>query len=157
MLNHSGNAFAYQRDPSDQFCIDKQGAQSSFHASPQPIRWRDQTGAARPDFPYVATIPNPSLDAVVWPSELQQNKFYRRQGTPDSNGDETIGDFSALKQLLTDDPDLQRFLIRAYQYAIARFDIDGFRIDTIRYLKGDLARLFGNSMREFALSACVRL
>jgi glycosidase len=35
---------------------------------------------------------------------------------------------------------------------IARFDIDGFRIDTLRYLKGDLPRLFGNSMREFALS-----
>jgi glycosidase len=152
VLNHTGNAFAYQCDPSDQFCIDKQGAQSSFHASPQPIQWRDQIGAARPDFPDVATIPNPSLDAVVWPSELQQNKFFRRQGNPASNGDETVGDFSVLKQLETDDPDLQRFLIRAYQYVIARFDIDGFRIDTIRYLKDDLPRLFGNSMREFALS-----
>jgi glycosidase len=152
VLNHTGNAFAYQCDPSDQFCIDKQGAQSSFHASAQLVRWRDQTGAARPDFPDVAPIPNPSLDAVVWPSQLQQNKFYRRQGTPDGSGDETVGDFSVLKQLMTDDPDLQRFLIRSFQYVIARFDIDGFRIDTIRYLKGDLPRLFGNSMREFALS-----
>jgi len=47
---------------------------------------------------------------------------------------------------------VQRFLIRAYQYVIARYDVDGFRIDTLRYLKGDLPRLFGNSMREFALS-----
>jgi glycosidase len=152
VLNHTGNAFAYQCDPADLFCISQKGAQSTFHASPQPVQWRDQTGAARPDFPDVATIPNPSLNAVVWPKELQQNRFFRRQGTPASNGDETIGDFSVLKQLETDDPDLQRFLIRAFQYVIARFDIDGFRIDTIRYLKGDLARLFGNSMREFALS-----
>jgi glycosidase len=152
VLNHTGNAFAYQCDPADQFCINNQGAQSSFHASPQPVQWRDQTGAARPDFPDIATIPNPSLDAVVWPSELQQNKFFRRQGTPDGKGDDTIGDFSVLKQLVTADPDAQRFLIRAYHYVIARFDIDGFRIDTIRYLKGDLPRLFGNSMREFALS-----
>jgi len=152
VLNHSGNAFAYQCDPADQFCISNQGAQASFHASPQPIQWRDQTGAARPDFPDVATIPNPPLDSVVWPSELQQNKFFRRQGTPDGNGDDTVGDFSVLKQMMTADPDLQRFLIRAYQYVIARFDIDGFRIDTLRYLKGDLPRLFGNSMREFALS-----
>ena len=151
VLNHTGNAFAYQCDPSDQFCRDNQGAQSSFHSSPQPIQWRDATGAARPDFPDVATIPNPSVDAVVWPSELQQNKFFRRQGTTDPN-DDTIGDFSILKQIMTADPDAQRFLIRAYQYVIARFDIDGFRIDTLRYLKGDLARLFGNSMREFALS-----
>ena len=152
VLNHTGNAFAYQCDPADQFCISNQGAQASFHASPQPVQWRDQTGAARPDFPDVAAIPNPSLDAVVWPSELQHNQFFRRQGTPDGNGDDTVGDFSVLKQLMTADPDLQRFLIRAYQYVIARFDIDGFRIDTLRYLKGDLPRLFGNSMREFALS-----
>ncbi|PYX77019.1 MAG: hypothetical protein DMG78_00070 [Acidobacteria bacterium] len=152
VLNHTGNAFAYQCDPADQFCINNQGAQSSFHASPQPVQWRDQTGAAKANFPDVATIPDPSLDAVVWPSELQQNKFFRRQGTPDGNGDDTIGDFSILKQLVTADPDVQRFLIRAFQYVIARFDVDGFRIDTIRYLKGDLPRLFGNSMREFALS-----
>ncbi len=152
VLNHTGNAFAYQCDPADQFCIGNQGAQASFHASPQPVQWRDQTGASRPDFPDVATIPNPSPDAVVWPSELQQNQFFRRQGTPDGNGDETVGDFSVLKQMMTADPDLQRFLIRSFQYVIARFDIDGFRIDTLRYLKDDLPRLFGNSMREFALS-----
>ena len=152
VLNHTGNAFAYQCDPADQFCLSNQGAQASFHATPQPVQWRDQTGAALPGFPDAATIPNPPLDAVVWPSELQQNKFFRRQGTPDGNGDDTVGDFSVLKQMMTADPDLQRFLIRAYQYVIARFDIDGFRIDTLRYLKGDLPRLFGNSMREFALS-----
>ncbi len=152
VLNHTGNAFGYQCDPMDQFCIKNQGAQASFHSSPQPVQWRDQGGTARADFSDVAAIPNPSPDAVVWPSELQRNQFFRRQGTPDGNGDDTVGDFSVLKQLMTADPDLQRFLIRAYQYVIARFDIDGFRIDTLRYLKGDLARLFGNSMREFALS-----
>ena len=54
--------------------------------------------------------------------------------------------------MLTADPDAERFLIRAYQYVIARFDIDAFRIDTLRYLKGNLAQTFGNAIREFALS-----
>jgi glycosidase len=58
----------------------------------------------------------------------------------------------SFKQLSTSETDVQNFLIRAYQYVIARYDIDGFRIDRLRYLKGDLPRLFGNSMREFALS-----
>lgn len=151
VLNHTGNAFAYQCDAGDQFCINNGGAQASFHDSPQPVDWRDQTGAMRNDFPDVASIPNPPLNALVWPQELQQNKFFRRQGNPGS-GDDTVGDFSVLKQMMTADPDLQGFLIRAYQYVIARFDVDGFRIDTLRYLKGDLPRLFGNSMREFALS-----
>ena len=152
VLNHTGNAFAYQCDPADQFCMGKHGDESSFHGQAQPVQWRDQTGAARPDFPDIATIPLPPLDALVWPTELHQNSFFRRQGDPDPSGDDTVGDFSILKQMLSSDPELQRFLIRAYQYVIARFDIDGFRIDTLRYLKGDLARLFGNSIREFALS-----
>lgn len=152
VLNHTGNAYAYQCDPADQLCIGKHGDEASFHAQAQPVQWRDQTGSSRPDFPDIATIPSPPLDTLVWPSELHQNSFFRRQGDPDPNGDDTVGDFSVLKQMLTSDANLQRFLIRAYQYVIARFDIDGFRIDTLRYLKGDLARLFGNSIREFALS-----
>jgi glycosidase len=152
VLNHTGNAFAYVCDATDQFCASNNGAQASFHSLPQPVQWRDGTGAAQPGFTDVGTIPNPPVNAVVWPSQLQQDKFFRRQGTPDPNGDDTIGDFSVLKQMMTADSDLQRFLIRAYQYVIARFDVDGFRIDTLRYLKGDLPRLFGNSMREFALS-----
>jgi glycosidase len=150
ILNHTGNAFAYQCDPGDRLCTDSAGAQASFQGQPKQIRWRDETGTARPEFSDIAVIPNPPLNALVWPSELHQNNFYRRQGNP--NGDDTIGDFSVLKQMMTADTDLQRFLIRAYQYVIARFDVDGFRIDTLRYLQGDLARLFGNAMREFALS-----
>ena len=152
VMNHTGNAFAYQCDATDQLCISSNGAQASFHTSPQAVQWRDATGTAQPALTDVATISNPSLNAVVWPSELQQNGFFRRQGTPDPNGDDTVGDFSVLKQMMTEDSLLQSFLIRAYQYVIARFDVDGFRIDTLRYLKGDLPRLFGNSMREFALS-----
>ncbi len=71
---------------------------------------------------------------------------------PESGGDDTVGDFASLKQLRTDLVQLQQFLIRAYQYVIARFDVDGFRIDTLRYLKGGFPQLFGNSVREFALS-----
>jgi glycosidase len=101
----------------------------------------------------VETLPLPRPgDALVWPSELQQDRFFRRQGVPDPNGDDTVGDFQSLKQMRTDDIALQSFLIRAYQYVIARFDVDGFRIDTLRYLKGGLPRLFGNAIREYSLS-----
>src|SRR5260370_31946317 len=54
--------------------------------------------------------------------------------------------------MMSEDREVQRFLIRCYQYVIARFDVDGFRIDTLRYLKGGLAQTFGNAIREFALS-----
>src|SRR6202011_4118867 len=139
--NHTGDAFAY-------------GGQSSAPHSnnPLPVQWRDASGAAQPGQTDVASIVNPPSDAVVWPSELQQNRYFRREGGPDPQGPDTIGDFASLKQLVTEDPQLQSFLILAYQYVIARYDIDGFRIDTLRYLQGNLAQKFGNAIREFALS-----
>jgi glycosidase len=141
VLNHVGDVFAYDGNSTAQ-----------FSSVPLAVQWRDATGDPQPPWSDVATIASPPLDAVVWPSELQQNRFFRRQGTPSPNGPDTVGDFDSLKQMITADPDLQAFLIRAYQYVIARYDIDGFRIDTLRYLQGNLPQLFGNSVREFALS-----
>jgi len=56
VLNHSGNAFAYQYDPQDQLSISTLGAQASFHSSPQPVQWRDVTDTARLDWPDVANM-----------------------------------------------------------------------------------------------------
>jgi glycosidase len=151
VLNHTGNVFAYVCDAGEQNCQQSGGAEADFRPSARAVEWRDSSGNARPDWPDIATIPSPPTDTLVWPSELHDNSFYRRQGLPGS-GDDTIGDFASLKQLRTDLVQLQQFLIRAYQYVIARFDVDGFRIDTLRYLKGGLPLLFGNSVREFALS-----
>jgi glycosidase len=36
---------------------------------------------------------------------------------------------------------------------MARFDVDAFRIDTLKFIPADFERTFGNAMREFALSA----
>jgi glycosidase len=140
VLNHTGDVFAYNGQ-----------AQTGFQDTTQVVQWRDLAGIPQSQFTDIAAIPNPSIAALVWPVELQRNQFFRRQGGT-SPADDTIGDFASLKQMLTADRDLQSFLIRAYQYVIARYDIDGFRIDTLRYLRGDLPRLFGNAIREFALS-----
>ncbi len=143
VLNHVGDVFAY----------DAGGSQASFSPTPLPIEWRDAAGNPRADWPVIESIPLPRpADAVVWPKELQFNAYFRRQGTPAPNGDDTVGDFASLKQLMTENSAVQNALIRAYQYVIGRFDIDGFRIDTLRYLKGGLPLTFGNAIREYALS-----
>lgn len=151
VLNHTGDVFAYLCDAGESDCINSQGSEADFRPFARFIQWRDSQGNARVDWPDIAAIPTPSPDALVWPAELQRNDWFRRQGMPGTD-DDTIGDFASLKQFRTDLPDLQQFLIRAYQYVIARFDIDGFRIDTLRYLKGNLPLLFGNAIREFALT-----
>jgi glycosidase len=141
VLNHTGDAFAYAG-----------AAEAPFSSATLPVQWRDATGAARQDWPSVEAIQTPVRDALVWPKELQRDAFFRRQGGMPAPGDDTVGDFASLKQMLSEKPELQNHLIRAYQYVVARFDVDGFRIDTLRYLKGDLAHTFGNAIREYALS-----
>jgi len=150
VLNHAGDVFEYVLENGSHV------AAADGRNFPYTINWRDQDGHGRPDW---TTPPdNPPGDAVIWPAELQRNEFFRRQG----KGGEAGGDFESLKELVTGFAETDRkegfhfpvrnILIRAYQYIIAKFDVDGFRIDTLKYIEPDFAQVFGNAMREFALS-----
>jgi len=150
VLNHVGTVFLYECDPDDGHCHDQGGREATFHSSALNVLWRDPDGVARQGSTAIEHLAGLSRDAFVWPKELQRNDLFRRQGLP-GPGDDTVGDFASLRQLRTDLDDVQRFLIRAYQYVIARYDVDGFRIDTLKYLKNDLPRIFGNATREAAL------
>jgi glycosidase len=157
VLNHTGDVFAYQCHPDDTLCLSESdpqytGSQAEQSDTSYPILWRDEHGTPRQDWPVAEAIANPSPDAAVWPAELRYNAYFRRQGLPSPNGDQTIGDFASLKQILTGNPDAQTALIRIYQYLIAKFDIDGFRIDTLKYIDRSFAHLFGEEIREYALS-----
>jgi glycosidase len=152
VLNHTGDVFAYQCSAGDITCQQTQGSEATYSDTPYAIAWRDEHGVARQDWPVGENIVNPPLDAAVWPVELRHNAFFRRQGLPQAGGDQTIGDFASLKQMLTADPRLQVVLIRAYQLLIAKYDVDAFRIDTLKYIDRGFAREFGNAMREYAQS-----
>lgn len=145
VLNHAGDVFGYKGF----------GSSAPGSSAPRPIEWRDENGQARPDFPVIEAIlpAQRKADGLVWPAELQQNGFFRRKG----KGAEAGGDFESLKEFVTDVRDGQLFpvrnaLILAYQYAIARYDADGFRIDTLKFVERDFAQTFGNAMREYGLS-----
>lgn len=142
VLNHTGDVFAYPT-----------GSEAPFTPTPyEPIRWRDERGQPRADWTQAEAIVAPRSDAGVFPDELRRNAYFRRQGGPAPGGPETVGDFASLKQLVTANTALGDVLIRSFQYLIAAFDIDGFRIDTLKYLDRDFALRFGNAIREFALS-----
>ena len=152
VLNHTGDVFAYVCDAGETDCTNSQGAQADYRTFARSVQWRDQNAVAQGAWTDIAALPNMATDPMVWPKEFQQNDYFRRQGAMPAPDDDTVGDFDSLKQMRTDNTVLQQFLIRSYQYVIARFDIDGFRIDTLRYLKNGLPQLFGNSIREFAMS-----
>jgi glycosidase len=94
----------------------------------------------------------------VWPSELCHKALFTCQGNSQSPGGQPAGDFDSLKGFSFNPPGnglqlTQDILIRAYQYIVAKFDIDGFRIDTLKYIPADFERIFGNAMREFGMSS----
>jgi glycosidase len=151
VLNHTGDVFAYAPNPADPLCTSTGGTEASFSPTPLSVQWRDAQGVAQAAWPVIEQIANPPRDSLVWPQELQQNAYFRRQGTI-PNWNTTAGDFMALKQILTTDLDLQNALIRIYQHVVAKFDVDGFRIDTLKYLQPAYAQTFCNAIREFCLS-----
>ena len=150
VLNHAGDVFAYVLPDG------RAVAEADWSNSRSPVRWRDADGHGRPEW---STPPqHPPADATVWPAELQRNAFFRQQG----RGGEAGGDFASLKEFITAFQEeipaqgrqypVRNILIRAYQYLIAKYDVDGFRIDTLKYIEPEFAQVFGNAMREFALS-----
>lgn len=150
VLNHTGDLFDYEgmRDIAPW-----------NPGGPYRVYWRDGNYQPHGDWTEIETIPSLPREAGVWPEELQRNEFFRRRGDYGGSPDPVQGDFGSLRDLVTeywDDAEqthpVRDFLIRAHQYLIARFDIDGFRTDTLMYVERDFARVFANAMREFALS-----
>lgn len=143
VLNHTGSVFAYD------FGNGETRESAEWRESAYDILWYDQNGKPKWDTPPSGCGP----DACVWPKELQYNPYFRRQG----KGGEYGGDFEILKELYTEYEQgayrpVQDILIKSYQYIILNYDVDGFRIDTLKFVSRDFSQIFGNAMREFALS-----
>ena len=150
VLNHVGDLFNYEgmRDAAPW----KTGGEYTIY-------WRNESGVPQGNWTDIGQLSNLSREAGVWPLEFQHNDYFRRRGAYEKSPDPTRGDFDRLKELVTEYLipgtnlyPVRNHLIRAYQYLIAKFDLDGFRIDTLQYVEADFARVFGNAMREFALS-----
>src|SRR5262249_31691742 len=156
VLNHVGNVFAYEGDRNDAPWRDDGVYQ---------IQWRDGGGIARADWSMPPTGEGISRDALIWPVELQRNEYFRRPGnafSPPMDHHPQACALYSLKELNTsyNEPHavygmfypVRSILIATHQYLIAKYDIDGFRIDTLKYLEPEFACEFGSAMREYALS-----
>src|SRR5262245_56094208 len=156
VLNHAGNVFAYEGDRNDAPWRDD---------GVYPIMLRDADGHAGTDWPSPPAVHGISQDALIWLIELQRKEYFRRMGNAFSRPtdvQEQAGDFFSLKELNTsyrephpvygDFYPVRSILIATHQYLIAKYDIDGFRIDTLKYLEPDFACEFGSAIREYALS-----
>lgn len=174
VLNHAGRVFDYVWQGQVQSSFTDDTLLYGPPGNEPPVQWMNGFGNPRPDWQNAVHPAGAGADDAVWPVDLQQPVFFRRRGskvsdTPAPPQNYVPGDFSVMRQLVVEydatAPGQEQFraqyginpvlsiLIRAYQYLMAKYDIDGFRIDTVKYVRADMIETFGNAMREFAQSA----
>lgn len=173
VLNHSARVFDYERPQGVVASFADSSVMDAPLGSEPEIEWLNGFGFPRSDWreniPSGTTL---SADDALWPSELRNRLFFRRRGSkltdkPDSHGF-VRGDFDVMRQFVTEydastgQEELRArygirpvlaILVRAHVYLMAKYDIDGYRIDTVKYVQPDIVRQFGNAIREFGLSA----
>lgn len=173
VLNHSARVFDYlwQGRVTDSFS--SAGLLDAPLGAEPAVQWLNGLGFPRSDWQdRLPPAEQLSPDDAIYPLELQNHLFFRRRGqkVTDKPGPQGFvkGDFGAMRQLVVEydagDPSQQSvrellgphpvltILVRAYQYLMARFDLDGYRLDTVKYVHPRMIQYFGNAMREFALS-----
>lgn len=173
VLNHSGRVFDYVRDGSTVDSFSDPAVINGPLGSEPVVQWLNGFGFPRSDWENRLPAPTQlSPDDAVWPVDLQNHLFFRRRGsklndTPDWRGF-VPGDFGSMRQLVLEydagvagQEDVRGeygvfpvldILIRSYTYLMARYDFDGFRIDTVKYVHPTMIETFGNAMREYAMS-----
>lgn len=173
VLNHAGRVFDYDRAGNVVSMFADPAVMNAPLGSEPAVEWLNGYGFPRPD--WTNDLPNSaslSPDDAVWPTDFQNRLFFRRRGSKltDAPGAQGFvpGDFGDMRQLVAEyDASVSgqeglrtkygvapvvSILVRAYQYLMAKYDVDGYRIDTVKYVLPDAVRNFGNAMREFALS-----
>jgi len=173
VLNHAGRVFDYQYDGNVTSQFTDPTVMNAPLGQEPPIQWMTGIGVSRQDWtdtlPVVSAL---SADDAVWPTDLQRKEFFRRRGstlsnTPTADGF-VHGDFGSMRQMVHEytatsagqqalrqqygSMPVISILIRAYEYLLAKYDFDGFRIDTVKYIRPDIVETFGNAVREYALS-----
>jgi glycosidase len=171
ILNHASRVFdyVYQGRIRDNF-VNREMMNAPLGSEP-PIQWLNGFGYPRADWQdQIPPGADLSVDDAVYPRDLQEKTFFRRRGydpnyTMSPEGF-VKGDFITERQLVVEyvaipsiEPVIRalygtnpvlNILIRAYQYLIAKYDIDGFRIDTAKHILPAMIETFGNAIREFA-------
>jgi len=171
VLNHTARVFDYIRPNGVVDRFQDAGVMEGGLGSEPRVQWLNGFGSPRDDWENTLVPPLHGDDAV-WPSDLQNHLFFRRRGSKLGDalgpGGFVPGDFDVMRQLVVEydasQPGQEQLrarygvlpvlsiLIRAHQYLIARYDFDGFRIDTVKYVEPEAVETFGNAMREFGLT-----
>ena len=126
-------------------------------ASGQPFDDRDYAGTGSfptldpaTSFPYhpVLAPEETNLKSPAWLNDLTM--YHNRGNTTFTGEDSQYGDFFGLDDLFTERPEVVDGMVDIYEAWVEDFDIDGFRIDTMKHVNDEFWQQFGPSMQAIA-------
>ncbi|MFJ4618393.1 pullulanase-type alpha-1,6-glucosidase [Streptomyces sp. NPDC088812] len=118
----------------------------------------DADYAAAEDFPatdadsfaYTPTVAADKKDAKV-PSWLNDPTMYHNRGDSTWAGESTTyGDFTGLDDLWTERPEVVEGMEKIYRRWVKDFDIDGFRIDTVKHVNMEFWTQWATALDAYA-------
>ena len=102
-------------------------------------------------FPYTPTFRDPADATVKAPDWLNDVTLYHNRGDSTFSGESaTFGDFFGLDDLFTEHPRVVAGMIEMYGDVIARYDIDGVRVDTMKHVGHPFWEEFAPAIRARA-------
>ncbi|MER5897718.1 pullulanase-type alpha-1,6-glucosidase [Streptomyces sp. NPDC001876] len=109
----------------------------------------DTQGVAKTDedsFPYTPVNAGKKV-----PSWLNDTTMYHNRGDSTYAGESTeYGDFSGLDDLWTERPEVVSGMEKIYEKWVRDFDIDGFRIDTVKHVDLDFWTQWATALDDYA-------
>ncbi|MGV9503509.1 pullulanase-type alpha-1,6-glucosidase [Streptomyces sp. NPDC003642] len=111
---------------------------------------RDFPEVDRGSFPRTPAVPADARNAKV-PSWLNDPTMYHNRGDSTFAGESsTHGDFSGLDDLWTERPEVVGGMEKIYQRWVRDFDIDGFRIDTVKHVNMEFWTQWATALDAYA-------
>lgn len=108
-----------------------------------------------PNYAYTPFVP-PAEANVKVPAWLNSPIYYHNRGNSDFWGESSLlGDFVGLDDLFTENQRVVQGFIDIYGDWIAKYDLDGFRIDTARHVNPEFWQAFVPAMLKRARAAGV--
>ncbi|WP_245769325.1 pullulanase-type alpha-1,6-glucosidase [Streptomyces indicus] len=130
ITNHTADMIDYAEK---EYGYKPSGAYPYLDAEGRP--YADDEPRAKPgvqDFPYTPVVKPGERKVPAW---LNDPTLYHNRGDSTFAGESsTQGDFSGLDDLWTERPEVVDGMAKIYQRWVRDFDIDGFRIDTVKHV-----------------------
>ncbi len=102
-------------------------------------------------FPYTPVFPNPGDDTAKTPAWLNDPIYYHNRGDSSFSGENSLyGDFFGLDDLFTEHPDVVNGFIDIFKNTIDTYDVDGFRIDTVKHVNDELWQTLAPEVLAYA-------